>query len=36
MRTNIDALVVENFVLEKADQAASAADDGWRKEFVLD
>jgi carbamoyltransferase len=36
MRTNIDALVVENFVLEKADQAASAVDDSWRKEFVLD
>jgi carbamoyltransferase len=37
MRTDMDALVVENFVLEKADQAALPQDDqSWRKEFVLD
>jgi carbamoyltransferase len=37
MRTDMDALVVENFVLEKADQTALAEDDqSWRKEFVLD
>ncbi len=36
MRTNIDALVVESFVLEKSEQAAVADDGSWRKEFVLD
>jgi carbamoyltransferase len=37
MRTDMDALVVENFVFEKADQAALAEDDqSWRHEFVLD
>jgi len=36
MRTNMDALVLENFVLEKAEQAPVAADERWREEFVLD
>jgi carbamoyltransferase len=37
MRTDMDALVVESFVLEKADQQPLAGDDqGWRNEFVLD
>jgi len=37
MRTDMDALVVENVVLEKADQTPLAGDDqSWKKEFVLD
>jgi carbamoyltransferase len=36
MRTNIDVLVVENFVLEKAAQPARAEDESWKQEFVLD
>ncbi len=36
MRTNIDALVVERFLLEKADQPEQAGDQNWRQEFVLD
>jgi len=36
MRTDMDALVLENFVLEKVEQAAVVEDDSWRKEFVLD
>jgi carbamoyltransferase len=37
MRTDIDALVVDDVVLEKADQAPLAGDNqGWKKEFVLD
>ena len=36
MRTNMDVLVLENFVLEKADQAPVEEDESWRKEFVLD
>jgi len=36
MRTDMDALVLENFVLEKSDQPAVEADESWRKEFVLD
>jgi carbamoyltransferase len=36
MRTNIDALVVEKFVLDKSAQAAIADDGTWRKAFVLD
>jgi carbamoyltransferase len=36
MRTNMDVLVLENFVLEKAEQAPVAADELWREEFVLD
>ena len=36
MRTDMDALVIENFVLEKADQPVVEIDESWRKEFVLD
>jgi carbamoyltransferase len=36
MRTNMDVLVLENFVLLKTDQAALADDESWKKEFVLD
>ena len=36
MRTDMDVLVLENFVLEKATQPKVAQDDSWRKEFVLD
>jgi carbamoyltransferase len=36
MRTNMDVLVLENFILEKAEQAPIAEDDTWREEFVLD
>jgi hypothetical protein len=36
MRTNIDVLVLENFVLEKADQAPLQDDGAWKDEFVLD
>jgi carbamoyltransferase len=36
MRTDMDALVLENFVLEKADQPAVEVDESWRREFVLD
>ena len=36
MRTNMDALVLENFILMKAEQDASVQDEPWRKEFVLD
>src|SRR5204863_7265379 len=36
MRTEMDALVVENFVLRKADQVPLADAADWRGEFVLD
>jgi len=36
MRTNLDALVLENFVLEKGSQPPIAADESWRTEFALD
>jgi carbamoyltransferase len=36
MRTDMDALVLENFILEKSDQAPLAVDESWKKEFVLD
>src|SRR5438094_457682 len=36
MRTNMDALVLENHVLLKEDQAALADDGSWQKEFALD
>ncbi len=36
MRTNMDALVLENFILEKADQPSIPAKDAWQQEFVLD
>jgi len=36
MRTNMDVLVLENFVLEKKDQPVLAGDTDWQKEFELD
>jgi carbamoyltransferase len=36
MRTNIDALVLEDFILDKRDQPAVPAEDTWQQEFVLD
>jgi carbamoyltransferase len=36
MRTEMDALVIENFVLHKTDQAPLAESHEWRQEFVLD
>jgi carbamoyltransferase len=36
MRTNMDVLVLENFILLKPEQAAVADDESWRQEFVLD
>ena len=36
MRTNMDALVLENFILEKADQPPMAREEAWQQEFALD
>ncbi|MGH9141774.1 MAG: carbamoyltransferase C-terminal domain-containing protein, partial [Vicinamibacterales bacterium] len=36
MRTGMDVLVLENFLLRKSDQTARSADQSWQKEFVLD
>jgi carbamoyltransferase len=36
MRTNMDVLVLESFVLEKSAQPACPDDTGWREQFVLD
>ena len=36
MRTGIDVLVLEDFVLEKAAQSAPVEDESWRTEFALD
>jgi len=36
MRTDMDVLVLENFVLVKDEQAPVALDESWQKEFVLD
>jgi carbamoyltransferase len=36
MRTNIDVLVLESFVLEKSLQPKRAEDESWKTEFVLD
>ncbi len=36
MRTDMDVLVLETFVLDKAEQAAVADDGAWRHEFALD
>ena len=36
MRTGIDSLVLENFLLDKADQPAMVDDGSWQKEFQLD
>ena len=35
-RTNMDVLVLENFILEKSEQAPLVQDESWRAEFVLD
>jgi len=36
MRTEMDFLVLENFILDKKDQPAFAEKGDWRKEFELD
>jgi carbamoyltransferase len=36
MRTDMDVLVLETFVLQKAAQPKVARDESWKKEFVLD
>jgi len=36
MRSDMDVLVLENFLLEKADQTKRAEDENWKSEFVLD
>ena len=36
MRTEIDVLVLEKYILFKQDQTPLAADSDWKKEFVLD
>jgi hypothetical protein len=36
MRTDMDVLVLENFLLRKSDQTAAPVDESWKKEFVLD
>jgi carbamoyltransferase len=36
MRTNMDALVLENFILDKRDQPPVSPETSWTQEFVLD
>ena len=36
MRTDMDVLVLENFVLQKSAQPVRQEDESWKKEFVLD
>ncbi|HEX6163851.1 MAG TPA: carbamoyltransferase [Vicinamibacterales bacterium] len=36
MRTNMDVLVLENFILERTAQPVREEDESWKKEFVLD
>ena len=36
MRTDMDVLVLENFILEKSEQTPIVEDNSWRTEFVLD
>jgi carbamoyltransferase len=36
MRTDMDVLVLENFILLKTEQAPVVRDESWQKEFVLD
>ena len=36
MRTNMDALVLENFILDKADRPATGVEETWQKAFALD
>jgi carbamoyltransferase len=35
-RTDLDVLVLENFILKKTEQAPVAKDESWKTEFVLD
>ncbi len=36
MRTDMDLLVLENFLLEKSAQPKMKQDESWKKEFALD
>jgi carbamoyltransferase len=36
MRTEMDYLVLENFILTKSEQPSRPRDESWKKEFVLD
>jgi carbamoyltransferase len=36
MRTDMDALVLENFILEKSEQPPMTREEAWQQEFVLD
>jgi carbamoyltransferase len=36
MRSDMDVLVIENFILEKADQPKRVEDESWKTEFALD
>jgi carbamoyltransferase len=36
MRTDMDLLVLENFLLEKVDQPKLELDESWKTEFALD
>jgi carbamoyltransferase len=36
MRTNMDVLVLENFILAKSEQKPTVEDASWKQEFVLD
>ena len=36
MRTEMDYLVLDNFLLAKSQQGQSERDDSWKKEFALD
>jgi carbamoyltransferase len=36
MRTEMDVLVIENYVLRKEDQKPLEGDSDWKKEFALD
>ena len=36
MRTNMDVLVLENYVLVKSEQTPITEDESWKTEFVLD
>ena len=35
-RTHMDALVLENFILERKDQPPMPVDQSWKSEFALD
>jgi carbamoyltransferase len=36
MRSDMDVLVIDSFIFEKADQPKRVEDESWKKEFVLD